>query len=136
MPAMSIRLDDLLKALDCDTVPLLERQRVIGGLQLDTRPRGIGAQMHIGLEMQGFRVSWQRVTEPAEVRRFLDAVRGLEERQIPLEVLTAERDPYAIDERVRTPLYRYLQTTPNEEILVSDDTGIRRDDGVAFSLHV
>jgi len=60
--------DNALKAIGINTVPLIDRQRMIRGLELNKRSKANRSLVNVSLQMHGVRVAWHPTTKPTEVR--------------------------------------------------------------------
>ena len=64
--SMQQRGGDLLDPGERNSLPLLDGERMIGGLELDRRPDAAGSQVEMGLEAERWRINLDIVAEPAE----------------------------------------------------------------------
>lgn len=71
MPNVQGSLGQLLNTHHCDAMALLERQRMVCGLQGNDGPFANGHGLQMGLEVQRGWLIRKRALEPAEIGRFI-----------------------------------------------------------------
>jgi hypothetical protein len=115
---------DLAHTPNGDSGSLLDREWMLGRLELDEGSLPVVSEVHHGLQILGLRKPFEGRGEPAKERALVSAMRLVVELEEGVEVLAAQGDPDAPDEGLRLAENRNLETTPNEEELVIDHTGI------------
>lgn len=79
MPNVQGSLGQLLNTRHCDAMPLLERQRMVCGLQGNNGPFANGHGLQISLEVQRGWLIRKRALQPAEIGRFILAAFAMPE---------------------------------------------------------
>ena len=110
---------DFLRAFRVDSLPLVDRQRMIGRFQLDRGPFSDGTLMDVRLEEQRIRVFGDFRAQPAEIRAEARAGRILPMvRHLPI-ALFAERNPHAPGEGTLGILDGNLQDGPHIKMMLA-----------------
>jgi hypothetical protein len=97
---------------------------MLGRLELDEGALTVIAEVHHGIEVLGFWVALEGCREPPEERALMCAMLLFEEAEERVEVLAAQGDPDAPDERLGLARDRDFETATNEEKLFVDYAGV------------
>jgi hypothetical protein len=106
-----------------DPRPLLDRQRMLGRLDLDEGPYPRRADVDVRLEILRAGVDKKLGREPPEIGTEFRSVRLIERWNKLVEALAAQRYPSAPDVRFRSPQNRDFDTPANKEEFIVDDAG-------------
>src|SRR6185312_330267 len=112
--------------LEADAGPLLNRQWMVGRLKLNCRPQPRFPRVYMALEVFGFRISRKPVGEPAEHPSKTRALGVVDCREIPFEVVAAERRPDSKFHAAFATGKGKLQNAANEICFVAPNARITR----------
>src|SRR6266567_3688405 len=108
---------------------LLQRQRMLGRLQLDFWALAIVLEMQQALEIEGVGITCEPVREPAEPRSETYLLAAVESPDIALEILTRQRRPHAEAEALAlTANDRQFEHRAHEEVLAAEHAEIFREE--------
>ena len=83
-------LCDFLKPGDGYAIPLLDGKWVICSFEFNEWPHPNLTTVYRRLEVQRLGIAWNRITEPAEIRRFIDPIGMIPQRTGTLEIRLAQ----------------------------------------------
>src|SRR5437763_10854888 len=109
-----------------NSLTLLNRKRMVGRLELDSRPKSTFARMDVALQISSLEIAGQAVGEPAKHRPERRSIIAVEDMHVTSEAFAAQRAPDTEVERAVPVYQRELENAPNEKVMVLPNASVRR----------
>ena len=121
---MENRLGNGRHAFEGDSLPLFDRQGMIGGFEFHEGAEADRARVDMRLQIEGIWVGGKNRGQPPEVRWLLFALRVVPMIEHTLEVLPTQRGPHRPHEGIVSSMDVNLQVALDEKVLPVQDADI------------
>ena len=109
---------DIRQACLRNSIPLLDRKRMLGGFKFDVRSDSIVAKAHLSLEIDRVRIRLEPRIKPPKEWTDVRAFRGVGAFHPLFEACVAQGDPDTPNETLSLAVHRDLNASPDEEPLL------------------